>query len=106
MTLSTSAELSWYQIQLLALAFWVTVPGLTGFMMMVFNMAKTDFWCLDDPNTANQTNFCPQDGCSSLKFDKSFWDSTLIMDFQIVCSNEYLLGTYLVLLLIVTQKFE
>ena len=79
-----------YQFTRSVVALLASVPGLCHIFVVIFSSVKTDFWCEGGDRTADAKNECTAN-CSAYAFDNSFWKSTLISDYQLVCSRAPLL---------------
>ena len=82
-----------YQVTRFILVMLVSIPGLCHVYAVIFSTIKTDFWCEGGPLNNDTRNQC-SDNCSSYSFDTSFWDRTLISEYQLVCSRKPLLCKY------------
>lgn len=76
-----------WQMQNIAIVFLIGIPGLAHIYSSAFVAAKTDFGCINDGgNLTWKKCDCP----SGYAFDQSFWESTIIMQWELVCENKYL----------------
>ena len=94
-----------WQMQKITIVFLIGIPGIAHIFSAAFVAAKTDFWCKDNllDNRSNYTidtlpvgtptnkNSCDI-GCQEFGFDQSFWSSTIIMQYNLVCQWSYLSG--------------
>ena len=94
-------EMGRWQMQNILIVFLVGIPGLAHVYSSVFVAAKTDYWCLDyvteamDPNNPNANvsrgaDACKQTCQQGFGFDQSFWQSTMIIEWELVCQHKYL----------------
>ena len=94
-------EMGRWQMQNILIVFLVGIPGLAHVYSSVFVAAKTDYWCLDnvteamDPNNPNANVSRGADAChqtcqQGFGFDQSFWQSTMIIEWELVCQHKYL----------------
>ena len=104
-------EIGKWQLWRIAIVFWLGIPGIAHVFSAAFIAAKTDYWCKDDlprprfnlddrlnytldtlpfgiPANKNACNI----GCKSFGYDHSFWYSTIIMQWDLVCEWSYLSG--------------
>ena len=79
-----------YQFTRSVVVLLASVPGLCHIFVVIFSSIKTDFWCDDGGRTEDAKNECAAN-CSAYGFDKTFWRSTLISEYQLVCSRAPLL---------------
>ena len=75
-----------YQVTRFILILLVSVPGLCHIFAVIFSTVKTDYWCAEFPLSNDTKNECIE-GCTSYKFDTSFWRRTIISDYELVCSK-------------------
>ena len=93
-----------WQAYKIAIVFFVGIPGLAHIYSAAFVAAKTDYWCKDDLILANEINkpvanftspknndSCRAD-CTEYYFDHTFWESTILTDWTMVCDRGYLSG--------------
>ena len=86
-------EMGKWQLRNIAIVFVIGVPGLAHIYSSAFVAAKTDFWCSGDPATEGQnvSVVCSKPCASSnYSYDHSFWQSTIIIQWGLVCENAYL----------------
>ena len=95
----STGEMGRWQWQNILIVFLVGIPGLAHVYSSVFVAAKTEYWCLDnvttdkpmeDPNVLKGKNACLASCQKGYGFDQSFWQSTMIMEWELVCENKYL----------------
>ena len=93
-------EFGRWQLINIPIVFLAGVPGIAHIFSPVFVAAKTDFWCVDDlPEDVNFTqanislnaDSC-RDDCKEYNFDHSFWKSTIITEWELICGYSYLTG--------------
>ena len=113
-------EFGKWQVQKIALVFLISVPGLAMIFSVPFVFYKTKFECvepnlvldgipynlsdglseitgLDGENTSFKTqnqsfqSIC-EVKCNKYGYDQSFWHQSVIMEWDLVCENSYLLG--------------
>ena len=101
-----------WQAQRIAIVFFIGIPGIAHVFSAAFIAAKTDYWCSDQlsddllnytieslpkgiPSSKNVSLLCASD-CKEYGFDHSFWKSTLISQFGLVCEKSYLSGETIV----------
>ena len=104
-----------WQLEKLLLVYLVSIPGVAHIFVSSFIFPKTDFWC-EEELTINSTvadvpvnlkvkilmietycstfielfqNNCSL-GCSKFSFDKSFWEETVLSEWELVCGSSYL----------------
>jgi len=93
--LATGEEVGAWQWRRLPLALAMVVPGLAHIFLSVFGMAYDSFHCADQPDGHNGeemgeiVNGC-SDHCSNYEFDRSFWQDSITMQFQLVCDRSSL----------------
>ena len=100
-------EMGRWQLQNIIIVFVIGIPGLAHIYSSVFVAAKSDFWCSDfgedkehltyTGNVENAplknhslVNYCPESCDGDYTFDKSFWTSTLKIQFNLVCDRKHL----------------
>jgi len=87
--ISVIGETGTWQLQRIFIVFIVSIPGLAHIFVSPFSMPKTDFWCIDDDGNNMTKNEC-FDSCSKYEHDLSFWDQTIISEYDLVCERSYL----------------
>ena len=102
---SVIGEFGKWQFQKSLIVFFVGIPGLAHIFSSVFVAAKVDYWCVEDvptgvdPLTANisrNKEACRED-CNEYEFDHSFWERTIIMEWDLLCEDSDLSGVLLLL---------
>jgi len=86
-----------WQLEKLLLVYLVSIPGVAHIFVSSFIFPKTDFWCEEELATnstiadvpVNLKNNCSL-VCSKFSFDKSFWDETVLSEWELVCGSSYL----------------
>lgn len=81
-----------WQIERITILFFVSLPGIAHVFTPVFVTAETQFKCKDDESNRNFTSdpleVC-QENCLEYEYDKSFWKSTIIMEWDLVCDKMF-----------------
>lgn len=84
-------EMGRWQLQNITIVFLIGIPGLAHIYSSAFVAAKTDYWCVTDNNiTIKGEETCKQSSCSQYGFDQSFWQSTVISQWELVCEDAYM----------------
>ena len=109
-----------WQVQKIILMFLISVPGLAMIFSVPFVFYKTEYGCvesnsildgalndsiksLDEPQVLYQGNItipiqkrAQQNGCeiscNQFEYDRSFWQQSVIMEWNLVCDHNYLAG--------------
>ena len=109
-----------WQVQKIILVFLISVPGLAMIFSVPFVFYKTEYGCvesnsmvvgalndsiisLNEPKVLHHDNFSipvqkgvHQNGCGinckQFEYDRSFWQQTVIMEWNLVCDQSYLAG--------------
>jgi len=79
-----------WQLQRIAIVFFISIPGLAHIFVSPFSMPKTDFWCYDELTDSNHTKNECLDSCKMYQHDLSFWEETVISQYDLVCQRSYL----------------
>lgn len=88
-------EIGKWQLQNIAIVFVIGIPGLAHIFSSVFVAAKTDYWCADDlqpgddplvANISKNKEAC-RENCTKYEFDHSFWENTIIMEWDLTCGK-------------------
>ena len=115
-------EFGKWQVQKIALVFLISVPGLATIFSVPFVFYKTKFECneptigiegiaVSSLNSINEIKYIHQDNissqiqnqtfrhecdvnCNSYGYDRSFWQQSVIMEWDLVCDQSYLLGNF------------
>ena len=115
-------EFGKWQVQKIALVFLISVPGLATIFSVPFVFYKTKFECneptvgiegiaVSSLNSINEIKYIRQDNissqiqnqtfqngckvsCNSYEYDRSFWQQSVIMEWDLVCDQSYLLGNF------------
>ena len=96
-----------WQLQRIAIVFFIGIPGISHVFSAAFVAAKTDYWCKDNLVDKLSTNYTAETlpygtplnkdacgiGCKKFGFDESFWYDTLISQWDLVCEKSHLSGT-------------
>ena len=113
-------EFGKWQVQKIILVFLISVPGLATIFSVPFVFYKTKFECnepsigiegiaVSSLNSINDIKYMKQDNitsqiqnqtfqngcevkCNSYEYDRSFWQQSVIMEWNLVCDQSYLLG--------------
>jgi len=85
--ISVIGETGKWQLQRIAIVFLVSIPGLAHIFVSPFSMPKTTFWCSELGNQTQNNCSIP---CTDYQFDMSFWQETLISEYDLVCERSYL----------------
>ncbi|XP_023332421.1 organic cation transporter protein [Eurytemora carolleeae] len=89
--ISLIGETGRWQLERIGIVFLVSIPGLAHIFMSPFAMPKTDFWCVETESSGvhvHQDNLTKNeclDSCTSFEYDLSFWEETIISDYNLVC---------------------
>ena len=115
-------EFGKWQVQKIMLVFLISVPGLATIFSVPFVFYKTKFECNEPTigiegiavgslNSINDIKYIQQDNissqiqnqtfqngcevnCNSYEYDRSFWQQSVIMEWDLVCDQSYLLGNF------------
>ena len=113
-------EFGKWQVQKIVLVFLISVPGLATIFSVPFVFYKTKFECAEPTfgieeiavgplNSITEIKDIHQDNisseiqnrtfqngcevsCNSYEYDRSFWQQSVIMEWDLVCDQSYLLG--------------
>ena len=113
-------EFGKWQVQKIILVFLISVPGLATIFSVPFVFYKTNFECneptigiegiaVSSVDSINEIKYIHQDNissqiqnqtfqngcgvsCNSYAYDRSFWQQSVIMEWDLVCDQSYLLG--------------
>lgn len=83
-----------WQLEKILIVFLISIPGLAHIFVSAFVAPKRDFWCADDlPSDLvdidvpeNIKNNCSI-SCSKYSYDESFWEETIVSEWDLVCSS-------------------
>ena len=87
----TIGDIGRFQATRIAFLFLISIPGLAHVFCLVFGLVKVDSWCADGVRSNKTINKCVE-GCEVYDYDRSFWRQTIIMEYDLVCARDYLLG--------------
>ena len=109
-----------WQVQKIILVFLISVPGLAMIFSVPFVFYKTEYGCVesksvlvgalnDSINSLKESQVLHQDNiskplqkgvhrngcginCNQFEYDRSFWQQSVIMEWNLVCDQSYLAG--------------
>ena len=106
-------EVGKWQLQNIAVIFFLTLPGLVVIFSVPFVFYKTDYWCENEILDLDTNFTIPEDirnmihpgettkheanidtsclvKCDTYEYDKSFWKESVIMTWDLVCEKQHL----------------